>query len=119
MDPSSETKSKLSKDGLVKMSSHWHNLPVFGDIMMIVGLESLDTLHTCRQVCRSWNEMIVSIIQDILINFINPPFQCEMTDTQKFSKDVAERISVQWTNGKYLPSNAEIYQAKVLGKSVK
>ena len=64
MDPSSETKSKLSKDDLVKMSSHLHNLPVFGDIMMIVGLESLDTLHTCRQVCRSWNEIIVSI--DIL-----------------------------------------------------
>ena len=33
---------------------------VFGDIMMMVGLESLDTLHTCRQVCQSWNEMIVS-----------------------------------------------------------
>ena len=62
MDPSSETKSKLSKDDLVKISSHWHNLPVtvFGDIMMIVGLDSLDTLHACRQMCRSWNDMIVS-----------------------------------------------------------
>ena len=69
MDPSSETKSKLSKDDLVKMSSHWHILPVFGDIMMIVGLESLDTLHTCRQVCRSWNEIIVSI--DILQSIFN------------------------------------------------
>ena len=41
----------------------WQNLPdvLFGDIMVMVGLESLDTLHTCRQVCRSWNEMIVSI----------------------------------------------------------
>ena len=41
----------------------WQNLPdvLFGDIMMMVGLESLDTLHTCRQVCQSWNEMIVSI----------------------------------------------------------
>ena len=40
----------------------WQNLPdvIFGDIMMMVGLESLDTLHTCRQVCRSWNENIVS-----------------------------------------------------------
>ena len=39
----------------------WNNLPdvLFGDIMMMVGLESLDTLHTCRQVRRSWNEMIV------------------------------------------------------------
>ena len=63
MDPSSETKSKLSKDDLGKMSSHWHNLPVlpvFDDIMMLVGLENLDTLHACRQVRRSWNEKIVS-----------------------------------------------------------
>ena len=39
------------------------NMPdvIFFDIVMMVGLESLDTLHTCRQVCRSWNEMIVSI----------------------------------------------------------
>ena len=42
-----------------------------------------------------------------------------MTDTQKFSKDVAERISVKWTDYQYYPSNAEIYQAKILGKSVK
>ena len=44
------------------MSSRWHNPPevIFGDIMMMVGVESLDTLHTCRQVCRSWNEMIVN-----------------------------------------------------------
>ena len=32
----------------------------FGDLMMMVGLESLETLNTCRQVCRSWNKMIVS-----------------------------------------------------------
>ena len=40
----------------------WNNLPdvIFGDIMMMVGLENLDNLLTCRQVCRSWNEMIVS-----------------------------------------------------------
>ena len=48
----------------------WQNLPdvIFGDIMMIVGLESLETLHACRQVCRSWNEMIVGskIFQSIL-----------------------------------------------------
>ena len=47
-DPSSETKSKLSKGDLVKMSSHWHNLPVpvFGDIMMMVGLESRVWTHS-------------------------------------------------------------------------
>ena len=64
----------------------WQNLPdvIFGDIMMMVGLESLDTLHTCRQVCGGWNEM----------------------------------ISVKWTDKQYFPSNVEIYQAKILGRTV-
>ena len=99
----------------------WNNLPdvIFGDIMMMVGLESLEILHTCRQVCRSWNEMIVSIIQDILIHFINPPFQCEMTDTQKFRKSVGERLRIKLSDNPYLPSNAEISQAKNLGRTVK
>ena len=99
------------------MSSQWHNLPdvIFDDIMMRVGLESFDTLHTCRQVCRSWNEMIVSI-KIFLNQFLNPPFQCEIMDTQKFRKNVAERISIKWTNYQYLPSHAEISQAKILGR---
>ena len=27
--------------------------------MMLVGLESLESLHRCRQVCKTWNEMIL------------------------------------------------------------
>ena len=53
----------------------WNNLPdvIFGDIMMMVGLENLETLHSCRQVCRSWNEMIVGnkIFQYNLKSFIS------------------------------------------------
>ena len=30
----------------------------FGDVMTMVGLGRLEDLHRCRQVCRSWNEMI-------------------------------------------------------------
>merc|ERR1712242_263509 len=83
----------------------WCNLPdvILGDIMMMVGLESLDTLHTCRQVRRSWNEMI-----------------CEIMVTQKFRKNVVKRIRIKWTDDKYRPSNAEISaisQAKFLVKS--
>ena len=46
--------------------SQWQNLPdvLFSDIMMIVGLESLDDLHRCRQVCRNWNEKIKQNIWD-------------------------------------------------------
>ena len=57
--------------------------------------------------------------QDISIQFLNHPFQCDITDTQKFRKNVATRISVKWTDNRYLPSNAEIYQAKILGRTVK
>ena len=58
--PSPGTKLNAAKH-LIK---DWQNLPVvsviFGDLTTMVGLESLDTLHTCRQVCQSWNGMIVS-----------------------------------------------------------
>ena len=39
-------------------------------------------------------------------------------ETQKFREKVAEKIGVRWTDDQYLPSNAEIYQAKVLGKTI-
>ena len=35
---------------------------IFSDIMLMVGLESLESLHRCRQVCRTWNEMILKDI---------------------------------------------------------
>ena len=35
---------------------------IFRDIMMMVGLESLESLHRCRQVCKTWNEVILRYI---------------------------------------------------------
>ena len=42
----------------------WLTLPdlIFSDIMMLIGLESLESLHRCRQVCSKWNEKILSDI---------------------------------------------------------
>ena len=39
----------------------WVTLPelILSDIMMMIGLESLESLHRCRQVCKTWNEMIL------------------------------------------------------------
>ena len=31
-------------------------------IMMMVGLDSLESLHRCRQVCTAWNSMIMQNI---------------------------------------------------------
>ena len=41
----------------------WKNLPdvVFYDIMMMIGLNSLEDLHRCRQVSQSWNVMIAQM----------------------------------------------------------
>ena len=31
---------------------------IISEIMMMVALESLESLHRCRQVCKIWNEKI-------------------------------------------------------------
>ena len=38
----------------------WEMLPViiFNEVMMKIVLESYESLHRCRQVCKSWNESI-------------------------------------------------------------
>ena len=35
---------------------------IFEKIMMMVGLSSLESLHRCRQVCTTWNAMILQNI---------------------------------------------------------
>ena len=40
--------------------STWQTLPdvIFGDILVMMGLNSLEDLKKCRQVCQSWNVII-------------------------------------------------------------
>ena len=40
-----------------------HDL-IFVKIMMMVGLSSLESLHRCRQVCRTWIAMIMRNIRE-------------------------------------------------------
>ena len=35
---------------------------IFEKIMMMIGLDSLESLHRCRQVCTAWNAMIMQNI---------------------------------------------------------
>ena len=37
---------------------------VFDDIMLRIGLSNLESLHRCRQVCKSWNDRIMRNIWD-------------------------------------------------------
>ena len=73
---------------------------IFEKIMLMVGLESLDSLDSCRQVCRSWNAMIMNKIWE------NP--------TKMWGTIIQRRIERSWDN--YYPSHKQISQAKLLGK---
>ena len=89
------------------MSGHdWSNMPrvVFSDIMMKVGLERLEDLIRSRQVCKSWNEMIIGMTkqQDHLLR-----------------SKAASRLMAEWRNDEeqcVIPSREEVAVAKSLGK---
>ena len=56
--------SKISKKiSSSSMSIGWQKLPdiIFGDIMMMNGIKCLEDLHKCREVCQSWNVMIMQM----------------------------------------------------------
>ena len=95
----------------------WRLLPdlALADIMLMVGLESLESLHRCRQVCRTWNEKIMNNIWG----------------NRKNKKRIKTKIEKSWGPGMFpslhsidrtsmtYPSNEEISHSKWLGKSFK
>ena len=78
----------------------WVTLPelILSDIMMMIGLESLESLHRCRQVCKTWNEMILR----------------DIWESQSKKKILKKRIEKNWGPA-MLPSGEEIAHAKWLG----
>ena len=78
----------------------WVTIPdlIFSDIMMMVGLASLESLHRCRQVCSKWNEKILRYIW-------------ESPSKRKIMK---ERIEKNW-GPNILPTDEDISHAKWLG----
>ena len=94
-------KTKMSQDE----NQDWLILShpgILEKIMLIVGLDSLESLDRCRQVCKSWNAMIMNKIWE------NP--------TKKWGKIIQRRIERSWGNEDYYPSDAKISQAKLLSK---
>ena len=69
--------------------------PLFSDIMMMMSLESL---HRCRQVCKTWNE---KILRDIW-------------ESKSKKRIMKARIEKNWGPGMF-PSDEEISHAKWLG----
>ena len=76
-----------------------HDL-IFQKIMMMVGLDSLESLHRCEQVCTAWNTMIMQNIW-------------ESPSKRSIIKMSIER---NWAPGTY-PSDEDISCAKWLGKN--
>ena len=76
-----------------------HDL-IFQKIMMMVGLDSLETLHRCEQVCTAWNSMIIQ-------NIWESPSKRNI---------IKMRIEKNW-GPEVIPSDKDISHAKLLGNN--
>ena len=76
-----------------------HDL-IFQKIMMMVGLDSLESLHRCRQVCTAWNSMIMQ----------------NVWESSSKRSIIKMRIEKNWGPWR-LPSDEDISHAKWLGKN--
>lgn len=81
---------------------NWVTIPelIFCDIMMKVGLDSIETLHRCRQVCKTWNETILE----------------EIWGNQSRKRMMKMRIEEIWDCSWMFPSDDVISHAKWLGR---
>ena len=75
---------------------------IFEKIMLMVCFDSLESLDSCRQVCKTWNAMIMNLIYE------NP--------TKKWGKIIQRRIERSWDILKNHPTDKQISQAKFLGR---
>ena len=74
---------------------------IFQKIMMMVGLDSLESLHLCQQVCTTWNTMIIQ----------------NVWESSSKKNIIKMRIEEIWSPG-MLPSDKDISHAKWLGKNI-
>ena len=83
-----------------------HDL-IFQKIMMMVGLDSLESLHRCEQVCTTWNDMIMQNIWE----------SSSKRNIMKMRIEKKMRIKKKNWAEKF-PSNEDISHAKWLGKTI-
>ena len=94
------SQQEIRNEGNIVIMS-WLTLPelIFSEIMLMVGLGSLESLHRCRQVCTKWNESIMVQIWG------NPSKKKIMKE--KIEKSWAPELEI-------FPSDEEISHAKWL-----
>ena len=73
----------------------WKDLPdiIFGDILIMMGLNSLEHLHRCRQVCQGWNVMIAPMTK-YKKDTIRRTAESLMRQGKELVKDKASHISL-------------------------
>ena len=74
----------------------WLLLPdlVFDKVMWMIGLSCLETLDTCRQVCTTWNVILMRKLWE------NP--------SKSWGKIIRKRIENCWGLMPYLPSDEKV-----------
>ena len=75
---------------------------IFEEIMLMIGLDNMESLDNCRQVCSTWNIMIMNKIWE--------------KPTKKWGTIIQRRIERSWNNQDCFPSDEKISKAKLLGK---
>ena len=76
---------------------------IFEEIMLMIGLQSLENLDTCRLVCKKWNIIIMKKLRAIRDHPI-----------EKWRAVLEKRIEKCWGPGNY-PSDNMISHARTLG----
>ena len=109
------------------LSPTWVTMPdlIFREVMLMVGIGSLEYLHRCRQVCKDWNEKIMTIIWEnsmntkIITSSIEKTWAANLAVFPSTFPSNDEEIShfanlevFPWT----FPSNEEISHFKWLGE---
>ena len=106
-------------------SQHWvmsgHDL-IFEKIMMMIGLDSLESLHRCRQVCTAWNAMIMQNIWESPSkrNIIKMRIEKNWgwgSDTDYVLYDLHINSCMKLPDSEKLPNKEEISHFKWLGKN--
>ena len=87
-----------SADKVWLLSGHDH---VLEKIMLLIGHNSMESLDICRQVCMSWNAMIMNKIWE------NP--------TKSWGTIIQRRIERSLRIQEYFPTDKQITRAKLLG----
>ena len=78
---------------------------VLENIMLMIGHTSLESLDICRQVCTSWNSMIINKIWE------NP--------NKKWGTIIQRRIERSLRIQEFFPTDKQITRAKLLGNNFK